>query len=667
LFKKNGGSIVKRNRILNQIGVIFVTCLLISSSSQIAIAATYYIDYVSGSDSYNGTSTSTPWKRAPGMVGFAGTYTHSAGDVFVFKGGVTWTATGTNDHVLRPAYSGASGTPDIYMGGQQCGYTPATPYQKCDGTTTPCGSTASASCNGGTAWGTGYPVFDGGAIAGMSAIDSRGNYSYLVIDGIKVVNTGYVDGSGHGIYFEQGGSHLETKNCYINANCVSGWVYAGPSTYAQFSDISFHDNATINIGRVKMDVEDNTVDDVRFYNNLIQGQGTYDMGSAYVISQCTALNTPTNGCCTGYQTGDPLKCGFHGDGFMIGGNVTEGYAITNLLIHHNKFYGLSPFKDTAAIYLNGGTGKYSTNGVKIYDNVIAFEDTTVEAYDYGIEILNGIHQNIEIYNNTISKDAYASSVLGCIKIGNYVDYVTVKNNIMTGCGNAIITDTYAGDHLTFDYNLYYNDTHLIYDARASIRNRCDTFSACQGAPQYQEAHGVWGNPEYVAASNGTLGSGNWHLQAGSSARTGGVNLGAPYTTDYDGIVGSARIGAYEYAADSLKVLKSGTGAGTVTSSASDNSGKSRCFIATAAYGSYLDPHVYILRNFRDNYLLTNYFGKIFVGFYYRNSPPVAKFIATNDILKTATRWALTPVVYSIEYPNVTLALLLGFISLALIL
>lgn len=73
-----------------------------------------------------------------------------------------------------------------------------------------------------------------------------------------------------------------------------------------------------------------------------------------------------------------------------------------------------------------------------------------------------------------------------------------------------------------------------------------------------------------------------------------------------------------------------------------------CFIATAAYGSYLDPHVHILRDFRDHYLLTNYFGKIFVEFYYKYSPPVAKFIERNGVLKTATRWALTPLVYIIK-------------------
>ncbi len=51
---------------------------------------TFYIDYTSGSDSNSGTSEASPWKRAPGMRGYAGSYSHTPGDHFVFKGGVTW-------------------------------------------------------------------------------------------------------------------------------------------------------------------------------------------------------------------------------------------------------------------------------------------------------------------------------------------------------------------------------------------------------------------------------------------------------------------------------------------------------------------------------------------------------------------------------------------------
>jgi hypothetical protein len=90
----------------------------------------------------------------------------------------------------------------------------------------------------------------------------------------------------------------------------------------------------------------------------------------------------------------------------------------------------------------------------------------------------------------------------------------------------------------------------------------------------------------------------------------------------------------------------------------DSSGNPRCFIATAAYGSSLDPHVQALRNFRDHYLLTNSAGKVFVSGYYRYSPPVADLIGRHDSLRALVRWTLTPIVYSMKYPIVLLMLFL---------
>ena len=77
---------------------------------------------------------------------------------------------------------------------------------------------------------------------------------------------------------------------------------------------------------------------------------------------------------------------------------------------------------------------------------------------------------------------------------------------------------------------------------------------------------------------------------------------------------------------------------------------SHCFIATAAYGSYLHPQVQLLRNFRDEYLLTNTAGRAFVTSYYRNSPPVADFIARHPVVRGITRLALTPLVIAVAYP-----------------
>jgi hypothetical protein len=52
----------------------------------------------------------------------------------------------------------------------------------------------------------------------------------------------------------------------------------------------------------------------------------------------------------------------------------------------------------------------------------------------------------------------------------------------------------------------------------------------------------------------------------------------------------------------------------------------------------------ILKNFRDNVLLTNSIGKSIVKIYYKVSPPIADFIAKHDSLRAMVRISLLPVV-----------------------
>jgi YVTN family beta-propeller protein len=81
-----------------------------------------------------------------------------------------------------------------------------------------------------------------------------------------------------------------------------------------------------------------------------------------------------------------------------------------------------------------------------------------------------------------------------------------------------------------------------------------------------------------------------------------------------------------------------------------------CFIATAAYGSDMASEVQVLREFRGRWLMTNAPGRAFVGFYYRNSPPVAELIRDRDGARAAVRVALSPLVWSIEHPMAALSL-----------
>ena len=69
-----------------------------------------------------------------------------------------------------------------------------------------------------------------------------------------------------------------------------------------------------------------------------------------------------------------------------------------------------------------------------------------------------------------------------------------------------------------------------------------------------------------------------------------------------------------------------------------------CFIATAAYGTSMADEIQILREFRDEYLLTNPLGQGLVSVYYRASPPVAEFITEHPGLKPVVRVGLLPAV-----------------------
>ena len=69
-----------------------------------------------------------------------------------------------------------------------------------------------------------------------------------------------------------------------------------------------------------------------------------------------------------------------------------------------------------------------------------------------------------------------------------------------------------------------------------------------------------------------------------------------------------------------------------------------CFIATAAYGTPMAEEIQVLREFRDEYMLTNPLGQALVDIYYRVSPPIAEFITEHPSLKPMVRAGLFPAV-----------------------
>jgi hypothetical protein len=546
------------------------------------LGATYYIDYEAADDSANGTTVSTPWKRCPGMVGFAGSYSHANGDKFVFKGGVTWPYI-SGETILTIANSGVDGTEDIYTGGQA----EETPY------------------------GSGYPMFDGGNVAALNYAVYSSAKSYFKMRYIKIQNLQSADASNQAMLLI-GGTNIEVDHMYLEPNSVNAFAWAGV-TGSSHTKIYFHDNIIRKSGRVTLQGNDSRTTDMRLYNNVMEGGWDFD----------------------------PVS--YHADGFMIGGDGTTDYAIKGLYIYNNKFWGDWHRPYTAQIYLNGTTmycGTFTngtteptantvaspsypydvTNGAKIYSATLASgawdgtgagtacysanlwetgnvilnaytgathftmssggtagalkstQNTYIwnnllttsnaagagESGDKGIKVVAG-HDTVGIYNNTIDHSSQTHGGSVCIEYYSFVSNMTVKNNICNGFLNMSLAPNATGTHV-IDYNIYKtrNNRILIYSSNTatSCAAAATTFSAFFPNTKCSIADPDFATDITPADAGGagySVSNGDLTPSAASYAVGNGADLSAavPFdtfgTTDINGVTRSTwDIGAIAY-------------------------------------------------------------------------------------------------------------------------
>lgn len=81
----------------------------------------------------------------------------------------------------------------------------------------------------------------------------------------------------------------------------------------------------------------------------------------------------------------------------------------------------------------------------------------------------------------------------------------------------------------------------------------------------------------------------------------------------------------------------------------NNSG---CYIATAVYGSYNCPQVWILRRFRDNTLASTWYGRAFIRTYYAISPTLVKYFGHTNCFQKLFRSPLDKMVAKLQAQGV---------------
>lgn len=446
--------------------------------------ATYYIDYNAADDSGAGTKVA-PWKRCPGMATFNKPgYSHAAGDVFVFKGGVTWPAACLP---LTIGYSGSAGNVDTY--------------------------TTDHTWYAGGSWS--QPTFDGGGTgAGVLYCESR---SYFTINDIYLYNGGtagtYGDYNAFHIYECQQFTISNTTQVlydriglYIRLNLAPG-SYSG--MYLFGNDMS----ASGNLLWIGVSSSGVSYDDVQIHHNNFHDNH---------VQMVNISATHGNGI---YMFGVPESTNFD-------------TTITNLKIYDNHFYGDVSGNDGTGVTMSGWC--WFTNITKnalVYNNVF---DCSYNPYagsqrfawvlacsNFGPGSTGGGNK---FFNNTFICNDSTNHIM---EVDRSIDCV-LQNNISYGGKYGTVIASGAGG-IVCDHNLIYGTTNAV----GTYLGAGKTWAQWQALGF--DTHGLNTNPLLVSSSD-------FHLQASSPCISAAVQQNAIFTDDLDAVTRGDTwdMGAYEY-------------------------------------------------------------------------------------------------------------------------
>ena len=285
--------------------------------------------------------------------------------------------------------------------------------------------------------------------------------------------------------------------------------------------------------------------------------------------------------------------------------------------------------------LGAGTYQTSTSTINWTSKNIGLSDSGVQMQDLNTQVDPASGWNLQ--------DATAINNLGEIvgtgQLGNQTHgfLLTPVNGV--NAAQLVVSETNTPNSVQIDLPITFN---------ISITNKGPDTATGLVITDWLPSNSTY---QFVAASSGDCGSGPTD---GILVCTLG-ELGPGSTAVFGVVVTPNKFNIT--VTNPVKVKANESDAVFANNAATSSNKVSPCFIATAAYGSYLAPEVNVLRAFRDKYLMTNTAGRAFVAFYYAHSPPYAAYIAKHDDLRFITRMLLTPLVYGVKYPAAGLGML----------
>ncbi len=488
-------------------------------------AVTYYISYSSGSNSNNGTSKSTPWKTHPYMqaasactgTGSTPSYTHSAGDTFIFKQGDSWPKA-CFDMVIQQG--GSSTNPDQYTFDYTWGVVPG-------------GAGATTGSRGQTV-GT-YQFNAGGSVINGSDgfndfIYDNGN-NYITFNGLELTGM-FWNAASPGSYGNEFMIQIqESTNVIVSNLWAHGWTYSNPT--------SGGDDLAVMVGNGNSPYNSGS----RLTGSVIDGlnsggSGASNSGAAtFAIPLCdnNIIRNVTNGCLLNangvaynnligpvnqsFDTSTHENCIEPID--TVSGGTSTVY-IYNNVIHDCTAVG---------ILTEGGASSSSNEIDYLWNNVyyVGSVSSPPIPFQFDTTLDPPTDSAIHAWNNTI----YAGSGTYCMRLvnrgnGNIGTLDLENNHCITGQGLITIDSGVSA-------NSYSNTTNL-------------TMSLATASSQgYTSSETYAYSP--TAASNSTVGAGTnltSIITAPSASLANDTTYGGLMATNERPATGAWDIGAYEY-------------------------------------------------------------------------------------------------------------------------